>query len=134
MSGNSRTHQILGIEGDLVPPRRHKLIIAVEDPAVHVLIPPRVKKGLEPTESGNRMHVSSVLKAQVFGGFITWLPSTLAPKLEAIINITRLALFFLFFQLAAVEEVVRSFTKVKVSIPQCENAQLQVEILHSNFN
>lgn len=45
------THQILGIEGDLVPPRRHKLVVAVEDAAVHVLIPPRVKEGLEPTES-----------------------------------------------------------------------------------
>lgn len=51
---SSWTHQILGIEGNLVPPRRHKLVVAVEDAAVHVLIPPGVKEGLEPTESGEQ--------------------------------------------------------------------------------
>lgn len=52
------THQVLGIEGDLVPPRRHKLVVAVEDAAVHVLVPPRVKEGLEPTESEEQGHKS----------------------------------------------------------------------------
>ena len=48
------THQILGVEGHVVPPRRHKLVVAVEDSAVHVLISPRVEEGLEPTESGEQ--------------------------------------------------------------------------------
>ena len=48
------THQILGVQRNLVPPRRHELVVTVQDPAVHVLVPPRVKKGLEATESGGQ--------------------------------------------------------------------------------
>ena len=49
------THQILGIQGDLVPPRRYKLVVTVEDSAVHVLISPRVEEGLEPAESAAKV-------------------------------------------------------------------------------
>lgn len=50
----SRTHQVLGIEGHLVPPRRHKLVVAVEDAAVHVLIPPRIEERFKATEPAER--------------------------------------------------------------------------------
>lgn len=52
-----RTHQVLGVEGNLVPPRRHKLVVTVEDAAIHVLIPPWVEEGLEPTESEEQVQL-----------------------------------------------------------------------------
>lgn len=51
--GEGVTHQVLGVERDLVPPRRHKLIVTVEDAAVHVLVPPRIEEGFESTEPEN---------------------------------------------------------------------------------
>lgn len=48
------THQVLGVEGNLIPPRGHELVVAGEDAAVHVLVPPRVEEGLEAAEPGNR--------------------------------------------------------------------------------
>lgn len=94
----TRTYQILGIERDLVPPRRHKLIVAVEDSAVHVLIPPRVEEGLEPTESGDRTQVSSVLVPQINNMAANQKPEIiLDQKLKKTkINITRFVLLFLF--------------------------------------
>lgn len=58
MSGQPGTHQILGIERHVVPPWRHKLVVAVQDATVHVLIATRVKEGLEPTESEEQHSVS----------------------------------------------------------------------------
>ena len=47
-----RAHQVFSVEGDIVPPGGDKLIITVEDAAVHVLIPPRVKEWFKPTQPG----------------------------------------------------------------------------------
>lgn len=52
----SGTHQVLGVERDVVPPRRHKLVVAVEDAAVHVLVPAGVEKGLKPAQPAHRKH------------------------------------------------------------------------------
>lgn len=52
------THQILSIERHVIPPWRHKLVVAVQDATVHVLIATRVKEGLEPTESEEQHSVS----------------------------------------------------------------------------
>lgn len=45
-------HQILCIEGDLIPPGGDKLIVTVEDAAVHVLVSPRIEKRFESTQPG----------------------------------------------------------------------------------
>lgn len=49
------THQILGIEGDFIPPGGDKLIVAVQYATVHVLVTPRIEKWFEPAkpESGD---------------------------------------------------------------------------------
>ena len=47
-----RTHQILCIERNLIPPGGDKLIVAVEDAAVHVLVPPRIEKWFKPAQPG----------------------------------------------------------------------------------
>lgn len=52
------THQVLGIQRHLVPPRRHKLVVAVEDAAVHVLVPPRIEERLEAAEPEEQHHSS----------------------------------------------------------------------------
>lgn len=54
------THQVLGIQRHLVPPRRHKLVVAVEDAAVHVLVPPRIEERFKATEP-EEQHYSSQL-------------------------------------------------------------------------
>ena len=44
------TYQIFCVERDVIPPGGDKLIIAVEDATVHVLVSPWVKERLKPTE------------------------------------------------------------------------------------
>lgn len=48
------TYQVLGVEGDFVPPGRHKLVVAVQDAAVHVLVASRVKERLKAAEPGGQ--------------------------------------------------------------------------------
>lgn len=59
------THQVLGVERHLVPPRGHKLIVTVEDAAVHVLVPPRIEERFKATEPEEK-HFQTVRNTQVF--------------------------------------------------------------------
>lgn len=45
------THQVLGIERDIVPPGGDKLIFTVQDALEHVLIPSVIKERLKSTQS-----------------------------------------------------------------------------------
>lgn len=45
------THQVLGIERDIVPPGGDKFIFTVQDTLEHVLIPSVIKERLKPTQS-----------------------------------------------------------------------------------
>ena len=52
------THQVLSVEGDLIPPGGDKLIVAVEDPAVHILVSPRIEEGFKPTQPEGKGNIS----------------------------------------------------------------------------
>lgn len=60
-SPSAGSHQILGVEGNLIPPRGHELVVAGENAAVHVLVPSWVEEGLEATEPARRKEVSRLL-------------------------------------------------------------------------
>lgn len=52
------THQVLSIEGDLIPPGGDKLIVAVEDAAIHILVSPRIEEGFKPTQPEGKGNIS----------------------------------------------------------------------------